>query len=121
MRNKQQGITLIGWIVLLVPVAIVFYAGVRLTPAYLNYMKVARSVEQLAEEYKGDEQVTAPQLRTSLQKRFDVQSVDYPAVQDIDFHREGTRWVAEAKYEDIVPFVSQISLLVKFDKRVELR
>jgi hypothetical protein len=120
MRNKQQGVTLIGWIVLLVPVAIVFYAGIRLAPAYLNYMKVARSVEQVAAEYKGEEQVTLQQLRNSLEKRFDVESVDYPAVKDIDFHREGTRWVAQAKYEDIVPFVSQISLLVKFDKRVEL-
>lgn len=121
MRNRQTGITLIGWLVLLIPVAIVGYAIIRLTPLYLNYMKVTRSLDQLAVEYKGDEQVTMPALRNSLEKRFDIESIDYPALKDVDIHREGKIWVAEAKYEDVVPLFADISLLVKFDKRVELR
>src|SRR5882724_2623060 len=44
MRNRQQGITSIGWLVLLAPFAIVLYAGIRLAPLYLNYMKVVREI-----------------------------------------------------------------------------
>ena len=32
MRKYQRGVTFIGWIILMIPIAIVFYAGIRLTP-----------------------------------------------------------------------------------------
>lgn len=121
MRNKQSGITLIGWILLLLPVAIVLYAGIRLAPVYLNYMKVARALEQVAEEYQGDESVTAAAVRNSLEKRFDIDSVSFPDVKTLGVFRDGQTWIVQAKYEDEVPYFSQVSLLVKFDKRVELR
>ena len=52
MRHSQRGITFIGWLVLLVPVAIVVYAGIRLAPIYLNYMRVAKSLSETASEAK---------------------------------------------------------------------
>ena len=33
MRSKQTGVTFIGWVILLIPVAICAYAGLRLAPA----------------------------------------------------------------------------------------
>ena len=45
MHSRQAGITFIGWLFLLVPVAIVGYAGIRLLPVYLTYMKVAKAVQ----------------------------------------------------------------------------
>ncbi len=47
MRNRQVGVTAIGWLFLLTPVAIVVYAGIRLAPVYLNYMKVAKAKDQV--------------------------------------------------------------------------
>ena len=41
--SRQRGITFIGWLFLLMPVAIVVYGGIRLAPVYLNYMKVAKA------------------------------------------------------------------------------
>ena len=38
MRSKQRGITFIGWVLLLTPLAICAYAGIRVAPLYLNYM-----------------------------------------------------------------------------------
>ncbi|RYZ64289.1 MAG: DUF4845 domain-containing protein [Proteobacteria bacterium] len=126
MRARQRGITFIGWIVLLVPVAIVGYAGLRVVPLYLNYMKVARALEQLREENKnsvspvGGEQVNVQAMRKSLQSRFDVDSVDYPRPDQIGFVREGKDWFAEARYEDVAPLFSNLSILVRFEKRVPL-
>ena len=47
MRKSQRGITMIGWILMLVPIAIVGYASIRLAPIYRNYLKVAKTVEQV--------------------------------------------------------------------------
>ena len=53
MRARQKGITFIGWLFLLVPVAIVGYSGIRLAPKYLTYMKVTKALKQTAAEYTG--------------------------------------------------------------------
>jgi hypothetical protein len=118
MRQSQRGVTLMGWLFLLIPLAIVFYAGIRLTPIYLNYMRVARSLQQLADEGKGDT-ATASSLRGSLEKHFEIESIEHPGFKEIDIRREGEHWVAEANYQDVAPLFADISLLVQFDKRVE--
>ena len=48
----------------------------------------------------------------SLEKRFDIESIEFPTVKDIDIHRDGEHWVAIADYEDVAPLFGNISLLV---------
>ena len=120
MVSKQRGITMIGWLVLLVPIALLVYAGIRLTPVYLNYMKVTRSIEQTSRQLMEEDTVTAQSIRTTLQKHFDIESVDYPTVRDIAVRRDGKVWLIEAQYDDVAPLFSNLSLLVKFDKRATI-
>ncbi len=121
MYRKQRGITLIGWLFLLVPVAIVGYAIIRITPVYLNYMKVARTLEQIADEYRGQQGITPQQLRSSLEKRLDIESVTFPTPKDIQVRRDGQAWVMEAKYEDVAPLFANVSVLLAFDKTVQIK
>jgi hypothetical protein len=121
MRNRQRGVTFIGWLVLLTPLVVLGYAALRLTPVYLNYMKVARAMEQTADEFQTEQSVTAQQLRNSIDKRLDVESVSYPSVRDIVIRRDGQAWVMQAAYEDVAPLFSNVSLLVTFDRKVEVR
>lgn len=121
MRDRQRGMTFIGWLFLLTPVAIVGYAAIRLTPVYMNYMKVARALEQTATEYRDDQSVTAQRIRTSIEKRFDIESVNHPNISEIVIRRDGQAWVMQAAYEDVAPLFSNVSLLVSFDRTVELR
>jgi len=116
MYRKQRGITMIGWLFLLIPLALVAYAGIRLAPVYLNYMKVSKSIDQVAQELGDDSSVGVTQIRTALEKRLDIESVSYPAVKDIGIRREGQTWIIEAKYEDIAPLFANLSLLLQFDK-----
>jgi hypothetical protein len=117
MRSRQAGITFIGWIFLLAPLAIVAYAGIRLTPVYLNSMKVSKALKQTASESKGDATLNPVSVRNSLDKRFDIEGINFPKVSDVDVTRVGNSWTISADYEDIVPLFAGISLLVKFDKR----
>ncbi|HXY76775.1 MAG TPA: DUF4845 domain-containing protein, partial [Steroidobacteraceae bacterium] len=77
MRKRQRGVTFLGWVFLLTPVAIVVYAGIRLTPVYLNYMKVVRAVEGAAVDVKGSK--TDPtSIRNSIDRHFEIDMVEYP-------------------------------------------
>lgn len=119
MRARQRGVTAIGWLILLIPFAIIIYAGIRLTPVYLNYMGVARSLNELTNEYASGG-ATPDAIRSSLQKRFDVEGIDYPAVKDINVTRAGQGWTVEAAYYDQAPLFAHITLQVQFDKTITL-
>jgi hypothetical protein len=121
VNSKQRGITLIGWLFLLTPLAIVAYAGIRIAPIYLNYMKVTKSVDQVAKEMGGDPSLTARAIQVALEKRLDIESVDFPALKDFIIRREGTTWIIEAKYEDVAPLFANLSLLLQFDKMQEVK
>ena len=118
MFRRQRGITVIGWVILLVPVAIVGYVGIRLAPIYLNYMRVVHSVDTTASDLKGEEggTLTPALIRASLAKHFDIESITFPETKDVTVTREGTGWTIEAKFEDSTPLFGNISLVVDFDK-----
>ena len=121
MRKSQRGVTALGWIILLVPVAVIGYAGIRLAPVYMNYFRVVKVLEQTASESKGQSGLNPKDIRGSIEKRFNVEYVDTPDAKDIDIHRDGDNWVAIAKYEEVAPLFGNISILVQFDKQVELQ
>jgi hypothetical protein len=113
-------VTFLGWVVLLIPVAIVVYAGIRLAPVYLNYYRVARSISQVAEEAKGDDTTNAGTLRSALGKRLDIESIEFPDLKDFVIKRDGTQWVIEVNYEEPIPFIYNVSLLATFDKSARI-
>ena len=116
MRARQAGITFIGWLFILVPIALVGYAAIRLTPVLLNYMKVSQALERTATQLASDETLSARTIRVALEKQFDIDSIDFPDVRDIDIHKEGAAWVMRAEYEDQAPLFANASILLKFDK-----
>jgi Tfp pilus assembly protein PilE len=119
MYRRQRGVTFLGWVILLIPVAIVVYAAIRIVPVYLNYMRVAKSLDEAAAAMQGIAMVSDRAIRTSLEKRFDIESIDYPNVNDVTIRRDGTAWVIEAKYSDWAPLFANISLEIDFDKTAE--
>ena len=120
MRRYQRGVTFIGWVILLIPIAIVFYAGVRLSPVYLNYMKVKHSLDSVANEVPNEGQ-TADGIRNAVVKHFIVDEVDYPTARDIKVVRDNGVWTLEANYDDQAPLFMNAAILVTFDKVVKLK
>jgi hypothetical protein len=116
MRFRQRGITFIGWVILLTPLAVVGYAGVRLAPVYLNYMKVVRALNLVASDASTNSNPQA--IRTTIDKHFEIDMVDYPTSKDIKVTRSGGGWDVEATYDDEAPLFANISLHVTFDKTV---
>jgi hypothetical protein len=116
MRNRERGVTAIGWLFLLTPIAIVGYAGIRLAPLYLNYMKVTRALDQAASDYKAG---ADPQsIRTAVDRHFEIDMVDFPTTKDMKVTRQGDGWLLEMAYDDEAPLFGNIALHVSFDKQV---
>ena len=120
MRTRQRGVTFIGWLFLLTPLAILIYIGIRITPVYLNYMKVARTLDSIATENKAVEGVSAGIIRRQIENHFDIDMVEYPTDKDIKVTRDGHSWVVEAAYDDQAPLFANIAILVTFNKSVRI-
>ena len=120
MRKQQQGVTFIGWLVLLVPLAILVYSGIRLAPIYLNYYRVSEALEQVSADARGGP-VNPQAVKTALEKRFDIESIEKPSVKDVEIRHEGDGWFVEVSYDETIGLMGNISLLVQFDKQVSLQ
>jgi len=119
MRHRQRGVTFIGWLVLLLPSAIVIYAGIRLTPLYLEYMSVARTLEQVKTEFDGNSP-TASAIFTSIGKHFELEDNATVTMKDITIKPQGRVIEVSATYDATAPLFADIALVVSFDKKVEI-
>ena len=120
MQQRQQGMTFIGILVLIVVVGAWIYAGIRLTPKYLEYMRVAGTLEKVRDEYDNNPGTTEFMLRKAIERQFDIEMVEIITSNDVEIKREGGIFTMRAAYDDSVPLISNISFLVEFDKSVEV-
>ena len=120
MRNRQLGVTVIGWLLLLTPLAIVIYAGIRLAPVYLNYMKVAKAMDQAGHDMRNTGTGGADSIRQAIDRHFEIDMVEYPTTRDMKITRDGATWVVESNYDDDAPLFANVSLHVTFDKVVKI-
>ncbi|HEU0224335.1 MAG TPA: DUF4845 domain-containing protein [Steroidobacteraceae bacterium] len=120
MQHRQRGMTFLGIIVLVVVVGAWVYSGIRLVPKYLEYMKVAATLEKVRDEYDSNPGTTDFMLRKAVERHFDIEMVDVITSNDIEIRREGGTFFVRAAYEDTVPLVGNVSFLVGFDKTVEV-
>jgi hypothetical protein len=119
MRNRQLGVTAIGWLFLLAPVAVVVYAGIRLAPVYLNYMKVAKAMDQAGNELKSAG-INPQAIRATIDRHFEIDMVEYPTTKDMKITKDGAAWLVESQYDDDAPLFANLSLHVTFDKTVKI-
>ena len=120
MRSRQRGATLIGMVVIIAILGFALYAGIRLLPMYLEYMAVARALENTAKEHSGGP-TTMQQLRTSLNRRWTIEDINSVQPPDIEIKKAGAGWTMRAWYRAEAPFIGNVSLVADFDKTVEVK
>jgi hypothetical protein len=120
MRRRQRGMTFIGLLCILVLCGVIGYAGVRLVPVYLNYMKLARTMESAATEFKG-ENAALDGVRKSLDRHWAIEDITAVDQKDIEITRDDAGLTLHVAYDDTVPYIANISLSVHFDKTVKVQ
>ena len=119
-KHRQAGMTTLGVIILVSFVGIFAFAGIRLTPVYLNYMKVAGVVSGIHTEFDGAN-ATRTVIRKSISRRFDIESVGIITAKDVKVTKVDGGHEVAATYSHKAPFIANISFVVDFDKRVLVR
>ena len=120
MRAKQRGATFIGMVTIMAILGFGVYAGIRLTPLYFEYMEVVRAMEGVAKDMSG-EPVSAAEIRTALDRRWTIEDIQSISPKEMEIGKQGSGTTVRAAYRAEAPFVANVSLVVDFDKTVEIR
>lgn len=117
-RSSQRGMTLLSF---LVTVAIAIVLGtlvMGLLPAYVNHYKVKASLEALQSQPEWASR-SREEIISSLQKHWEVDSVDDVTPRDIAITREGRSTKVRVAYDVTRPFFRNIELVIHFDEAIE--
>ena len=117
---REAGVTAIGFMVLAVFVGLFAFASIRLTPVYLNYMKVAGVLNGVFDEYDG-QNPTGSAIRLSISRRFGVESVSEISDRQVKVTPDSAGYLVVANYDHTAPFIGNIYFTVKFNKEVLVR
>ena len=112
--------TFLGWLILIAPIALLLYVGVRLGPIYLDHAKLVRVLDQTQAEFSSASGVTRVALKNSLERRLEIEYLSVPTVDDLDIRRENDGWVIEAAYERRVPIIYNVTALLDFEHSVTI-
>jgi hypothetical protein len=120
LRHTQRGMTFVGLLCILALVGVIGYAGLRLVPLYLNYMKVARSMDVTAAEFKG-ENADQGGIRRSLEKHWQIEDISGVEAKEVEIIKDDNGLSLHVAYDDSAPYIQNVSLAVHFDKTVKVQ
>ncbi|MDE2305800.1 MAG: DUF4845 domain-containing protein [Gammaproteobacteria bacterium] len=120
MRHRQGGMTFLGLMVIMAMAGVLVYAGIQLTPAYLNYMNVARTLQAVATESQSGT-IDEGAIRLSLEKHWEIEDISHIQPEDVQIQKNDSGVTLHVAYDDERPFIANVSLIVHFEKTVKIQ
>ena len=117
-RSSQRGMTLLSFLVTMAVAIVLGTLALRLLPAYLNNYKIKSSLEALQSQPEWASR-SREDIIGSLQKHWDVDSVDDVTARDIAITREGRNTRVRVAFDVTRPFFRNIDLVIHFDESIE--
>ena len=122
MKTKQSGVTLIGFLVILMVVGFFGFMAMKLVPAYSEYGGVVKAMNGIASE--GTNGKSLDEIRRELLFQMGFQYVGDATIQPADItisHDNGGTSMLNVSYDKDVPFMYNIDFLLHFSKSVPLQ
>lgn len=117
--GRQQGITLIGFIILAAFVGMFVLAGIKLVPVYLEFAKVQSTLTKVRDEFEGQRPSTG-EVRSAIQRRFDIEDVRAITAKDVKISPIEGGLELRATYDGRVSYLGNLYLVAEFDSAVEV-
>lgn len=115
----QRGYTLISLIFMLGIFAFFVLLGLKIGPIYIDHSKVKNALAAI-EKTTDIETLSEQEVRSSLDKRFNLNYVADLNTRDVKIIKRGNYLKVQAKYEVVEKIVGNVSVLVEFDDSFEV-
>ncbi|MBS0583516.1 MAG: DUF4845 domain-containing protein [Proteobacteria bacterium] len=115
-RNRQQGLSIIGFLIVLAVVGFFAYVAMLVIPAYTEYFGVVKAMKGVAEE-SGVANMPIEQIRGKLGFGMHLQYVGDNTVPPnaIKLNTQGGARILQVTYDKQIPLLYNVSLLLHFE------
>lgn len=120
MKRKQQGMTLIGFVLVLAVVGVFAYMGMKLIPMYSEFYTVKQSLRGLANEPDITTQ-DAAKIKDLFFRRLYVSYAENVKPEHVKIVRKDAGFVMTVDYEVRKPLIANIDVVGRFNAVQELR
>jgi hypothetical protein len=119
MKRKQQGMTLIGFILVLAVVGVFAYMGMKLIPMYSEFYTVKQSLRGIAEE-PGITTQDPARIKDLFFRRLYVSYAETVKPEHVKINRKDAGYVISVRYEVRRPLIANIDVVGRFEAEQEL-
>ena len=120
MRNlkRQQGVTALGWMIILGLIAFFVSLGLKIYPIYWENYNVKSALKSL-EKTQGISRMSRSKIRSLLQTKLDINYITTIKKNNVKVNKRNGAAVVEVIYTVKTPLVGELSLVADFHERVE--
>ena len=117
-RERQRGMTLIGWVIVLGLIAFFSLLALRLVPIYLDIYRIKTVLKSLPQE-PFIAQKTPYEIKQMLDRKLYINYVEsVQANKDFKVEQKGNKTTVSIEHEFRTPFIGNVSLLVDYHDSV---
>jgi len=115
--KRQQGMTMIGWLLVLALVLLFAIITIKLVPAYIDGFKVYSALESLAADSSAHGK-SVTELRKLINRRLDIDMVTDLRPEDLSFSRDKNGTKIDLDYEVRRELFGNMHVVLVFQKTV---
>ena len=112
-RQRQRGLTLIGFVLVAAVIAIFVVVGARVTPAYIEYFSVQKSLEKTLAQVK--DPTAQVDVRRTFERYLATDYIDSVSASDLEVTKEGNQITASVAWTRKLHLVGNMSLFLDFE------
>jgi hypothetical protein len=116
--KKQEGLTSIGWLSIVIIFGLVFTLVAKLAPFYLDDRFIVSTLKRLAEDPTFP-QMTPNHVETKLQKAFQINNIRDQASNSIKVNQVKNATIITIEYEERVNILSNIDVVLTFNSLLD--
>ena len=117
--KNQQGITVIGILLVMIVIGFVALIGMKVVPMYIQYFTVKSSIESIRKEPQLA-QMSSTDIQAAIQKRFDIGYVNNITSRDLKIRNDRGGRVLDLSYQDERDLFYGLSVVLKKDEVIPL-
>lgn len=117
--QRQQGLTLLSIAFILALIAFFVLLILKIAPIYIDHSKVVNALAAL-KETTDIQTKTEQEVRSILDKRFNMNYVYDVTQQDIKVIKRGNYLKVQIEYETVVNIFGNLSVLAEFNDMIEV-
>lgn len=118
LPSRMRGLSMVGWMVVIVIAIVLGTAAIRIIPAYLEYSTINTAINNTLQDNRIIMQ-SDNEIRQAIDRRFSVNNVSAISSRDLAISKDGGRLYIGLDYEVREPLFGNIDIVISFQKDYE--